>query len=365
MNAPLYARVFDGLRERIERGDLGVGTRLPRQNDLATEFGVSVITVKHALGMLQEAGYIERRPRIGSVVTSATATTGRTRALPTIGCIVTNFDDSFGTRMLHGLLDAAVGRADVVLSRSEGRHDREQQLLDQYRQLGADGLILLPGSSGWIPPALFDLVHRQHPLVVLDRDLVGLPISTVSSDNVEAGGLAAEHLFQLGHRAIGLVTSAGEVTSLDDRHTGFVYAHAAHGHPYDARHEFRDVRSTVPHPEVSVDDDVAALTEYLRANPELTGFVGGEYSVSLLLRRACLRLGRRVPEDVSIVSLDAPDHTYDDAVQSFTHVAQDEHGLGRAALDAVLAQLAAPGSVAKTVLPTTLVVGETTAPVRP
>ena len=69
----------------------------------------------------------------------------------------------------------------------------------------------------------------------------------------------------------------------------------------------------------------------------------------------------RVPGDVSIVSLDSPDNAYDDALQAFTHVAQDEHGLGRAALAGVLAQLAERGTIVKSVLPTTLVVGETTA----
>jgi DNA-binding LacI/PurR family transcriptional regulator len=72
-----------------------------------------------------------------------------------------------------------------------------------------------------------------------------------------------------------------------------------------------------------------------------------------------------VPQDVSIVSLDSPDNTYDDALQHFTHVAQDEAGLGRATLAGVLAQIAEPGSIVKSVLETTLVIGETTAPPRP
>ena len=37
-------------------------------------FGVSVITIKHALALLHDAGYIERRPRIGSVVVSTVPT---------------------------------------------------------------------------------------------------------------------------------------------------------------------------------------------------------------------------------------------------------------------------------------------------
>jgi DNA-binding LacI/PurR family transcriptional regulator len=361
VNGALYTQVFERLRARIEAGEVAVGERLPTQGELADEFHVSVITVKHALALLQDAGYIERRPRIGSVVVSALPTTAPRRSLPSIGCILTNFDDSFGTRVLHGLLDASIGTANIVLSRTEGYHEREQQLIAQYEDL--DGLILLPSSSDWIPPAILELVHHQHPLVILDRDLVGLPISTVCSDNVLAGRQATEHLFSLGHRNIGLVTSAGHVSSLDDRHTGFVYAHAAHGQAFDPRHEFREVRSTVPHSTTPMDDDVAELKAFVKANPELTGFVGGEYSVSLLLRRACLELGMRVPQDVSIVSLDSPDNVYDDALQVFTHVAQDEHGLGRAALAGVLEQLTAPGSIVKSVLPTTLVAGETTAAV--
>jgi len=358
VDGALYTQVFEQLRTRIESGEVAVGDRLATQQELADEFHVSVITVKHALSLLHDAGYIERRPRIGSIVVSARAVRGARRALPRIGCILTNFDDSFGTRVLHGLLDASVGVADIVLSRTEGRHEREQALIAQYDDL--DGLILLPSSSDWVPPAILELVHQQHPLVILDRLLVGLPISTVCSDHVGAGRQATEHLFSLGHRSIGLVTSAGRVSSLDDRHTGSVYAHAARGYAFDARHEFREVHSTVPHSTASMDDDVAALKEFVKANPELTGFVGGEYSVSLLLRRACLELGLRVPQDVSIVSLDSPDNAYDDAAQVFTHVAQDEHGLGRAALEAVLAQLSERGAIVKSVLPTTLVEGETT-----
>jgi len=367
VNGALYAKVYEDLRARIESGDLPVGAKLPAQNELAAEFAVSVITVKHALELLQRAGYIERRPRLGSTVTSARPSAGvRTPrgTLPTIGCILTDFDDSFGTRVLHGLLDASLGVANVVLSRTEGVQEREQQLLAQYLELGVDGLILLPSSSDWVPPAILELVRQQHPLIILDRDLEGLPISTVCSDNIASGRLAAEHLFDLGHRDIGLVMSAGRVSTLDDRHTGVLHAHAARGYPFDAACEFRRVRSVIPHSDASIDDDVAALKEFLTSHPHLTALVGGEYSVSLLLRRACVELGLRVPDDVSIVSLDSPDNAYDDALQPFTHVAQDENGMGRATLDGVMAQIAERGKIVKAVLPTTLVVGETTAPPR-
>jgi DNA-binding LacI/PurR family transcriptional regulator len=367
MNDALYARVFAALKERIESGEAAVGERLPTQSQLAEEFGVSTITIKHALDMLDRDGYIKRRPRLGSEVISRRARTGADRspsALPTIGCVLTSFDDSFGTRVLWGILDASLGRANVVLGRTEGFHDREQGLLAQYRDLGVDGLILQPGSSEWIAPAILDLVSTQRPLVILDRNLDGLPVSTVCSDNIASGRAAAEHLFELGHRNIGLVTSSGTVSTLDDRHRGFVFAHAEHGLPFSPSHEYRRVSSVVPDHEVSVHDDLTNLKGFLSANPHLTGFVASEHAVGLLLVRALRELGLTVPQDVSVVSFDAPQHVFDDEVRRFTHIDQHEHDLGRATLDSVLAQVAERGRVTKQVLATELVVGDTTAPPR-
>lgn len=367
MNDALYARVFATLKERIESGHVAVGERLPTQNQLAEEFGVSTITIKHALDMLDRAGYIKRRPRLGSEVISRTGGSGSDRAaggLPTIGCVLTSFDDSFGTRVLWGILDASLGKANVVLGRTEGFHDREQGLLAQYRDLGVDGLILQPGSSGWIAPAILDLVSTQLPLVILDRNLDGLPVSTVCSDNIASGRAAAEHLFELGHRNIGLVTSSGTVSTLDDRHRGFVFAHAEHGLAFSPSHEYRKVSSVVPDHEVSVADDLRDLKEFLTANAHLTGFVASEHAVGLLLVRALRELGLEVPQDVSVVSFDAPEHVFDDEVRRFTHIDQHERALGQATLESVLAQLSEHGRVVKQVLPTELVVGETTAPPR-
>lgn len=50
--------IADTLRERIHRGDLKVGDRLPTQAELAEEFGVERGTVRQALRALQDAGLL-------------------------------------------------------------------------------------------------------------------------------------------------------------------------------------------------------------------------------------------------------------------------------------------------------------------
>jgi DNA-binding GntR family transcriptional regulator len=59
--------VFGVLRERISSHVLPPGSRL-REQDLATEFGVSRARIREAFGALEQRGLIERIPNRGAVV---------------------------------------------------------------------------------------------------------------------------------------------------------------------------------------------------------------------------------------------------------------------------------------------------------
>ncbi|MDO8364952.1 MAG: FCD domain-containing protein [Actinomycetota bacterium] len=65
MSEPLRRTTVDGvadlLRGRIHRGELGCGDRLPAERDLAAQLGVGRITVRGALALLQNEGYLEVR----------------------------------------------------------------------------------------------------------------------------------------------------------------------------------------------------------------------------------------------------------------------------------------------------------------
>ncbi len=68
--APRAARsVADQLRRRIIDGDLQDGDRLPKQDQLLSDFGVSQPTLREALGVLEAEGLVVvRRGRVGGVV---------------------------------------------------------------------------------------------------------------------------------------------------------------------------------------------------------------------------------------------------------------------------------------------------------
>lgn len=68
LGAPLYQQVFLVLREAIREGKYPVGSALPSEAELCRQYRVSRITLRRALGHLQQAGLIERRQGSGTFV---------------------------------------------------------------------------------------------------------------------------------------------------------------------------------------------------------------------------------------------------------------------------------------------------------
>jgi GntR family transcriptional regulator len=68
MKIPRYHRIAEALRDRIARGELPAGARLPNQRDLAREFGVTLMTLRQALELLEREKLIVRRHGLGTFV---------------------------------------------------------------------------------------------------------------------------------------------------------------------------------------------------------------------------------------------------------------------------------------------------------
>jgi len=65
---PAYQRIQRNIRSTIERGTLRPGAAIPSERELAKTHGVSLMTARHALATLQNAGIVERRPGVGTFV---------------------------------------------------------------------------------------------------------------------------------------------------------------------------------------------------------------------------------------------------------------------------------------------------------
>jgi DNA-binding GntR family transcriptional regulator len=69
-NGPRYRQLTATLRAAIAAGEYPVGTLLPTEIEISRRFGVSRHTVRDALRILNGAGLIQRRRRVGTIVTA-------------------------------------------------------------------------------------------------------------------------------------------------------------------------------------------------------------------------------------------------------------------------------------------------------
>ena len=77
---PPYRRIADAVRERIARGELRVGDRVPSARQITREWGVAIATATKALAVLRDEGLTLPRPGVGTVVAPARTATLRRRA---------------------------------------------------------------------------------------------------------------------------------------------------------------------------------------------------------------------------------------------------------------------------------------------
>ena len=65
---PIYQRLADAIGERIARGELVAGARLPPHREIARSLGINVTTVTRAFSALQQRGLVEARPGRGTLI---------------------------------------------------------------------------------------------------------------------------------------------------------------------------------------------------------------------------------------------------------------------------------------------------------
>lgn len=382
---PMYEKIFDDVKRQILEQSYKPGDRIPSEKELADEYGVSRITSKRALEMLAAEHIIVRKPGRGSFVAEPEADgrgvaeqgrqegayggtgAGREVAGKLIGVVLTDFAGSYGTRLIYGMEDAAREQeCYLVLKRTFGIQENEEETIRKLFRLGVDGLIVFPAQGEYFNAEILKMVIERFPLVLIDRELKGVAAASISTDNVKAAQEAAEYLFDLGHAHISLLSPPPiDTSAVEERIEGFVQAHAGRGIAADRELWISDLTSTLPNSfsDENIERDIDKIMRHLQAHPSITAFFAIEYNIALLAKAAVTRLGLRIPEDVSIICFDSPQFRIGEGY-AFTHMRQSEEDMGKLAVENVLALLENRPAANKIKLPAALVPGESTGPAR-
>ncbi|MRN54668.1 GntR family transcriptional regulator [Paenibacillus monticola] len=381
---PMYEKIFDEVKQRIVTKEYELGERVPSEKELAEAFHVSRITSKKALEMLAAERLIVRKPGRGSFVAdpvidyleaeaSSAINSGELTSATinheekTIGLIITDFGNSYGTGLIYGMEQAARDNdCFLVLRRTFGIPENEEQSILKLLNLGVDGLIVFPAQGEYFNAEILKLVIGRFPLVLVDRHLKGVAAASISSDNVKAALKGTEYLFDLGHTHISFLSPPPvDTTAVEDRIEGFIQAHAQRGIMVNKELWVSDLTSTLPNSfnEQNIERDISRLVSHLQNNPSITGLFAIEYNIALLAKTAVERLGLRIPEDISIICFDSPP-THLGGGYSFTHMRQNEEEMGRIAVENVLIIMNGHAVPHKVMLEARLVPGESTGPVK-
>ncbi len=184
----------------------------------------------------------------------------------------------------------ATGRP-LTVSHADDDHDWLDNLLAHHP--GGAVLVLSP-----VPPAVQRrLAESRLPTVVLDT--IGdapAEMNTVGATQWRGGVLAAQHLTELGHRRIALVTGPLDLVCCRARFGGYLAALRA------AR--IRPDRALIQSVPFQTEPARRAAHALLDGYRPPTAFVTGNDLQALGVIEACAERGPRVPEDVSVVGFD-------------------------------------------------------------
>jgi len=359
----VYRQIYNDLLEKIVSGRYNAGDRLPSESDLSQAYGVSRITSKRALDLLAEQGIIVRQSGKGSFVNGNYKNPADAASSRTIGFVLPDFSDSFGTRLLYSIEESCKAYGyQLVLRRTRDQSEEEEQAIKSLS--GAAGILLLPVHGALYNPEILKLIVDKRALVLVDRKMQGLGAPTVTANNLEAAEAGTRYLFQLGHRNIAFFSGPVNHTStVEDRRQGYIRAHTEFGVQHKSEylcHSFSSAWTGPYYSSESVSTDVEIAMKHLREHPEISAAFTSEHIIALIVKDAAEALGRKVPKDFSIVTFDAPPSVAE--VPPFTHLLQDEYAMGKEAIETLQGIITknASAPIADILVPARLVIGAST-----
>jgi GntR family transcriptional regulator of arabinose operon len=319
MPTPMYQKIADELIDRIEKGDLCPGDKLPTETELGGSYSVSRITVTHAIRILQNRGLVYRVKGSGTFVskrsTSGLAFGNKTaNGMSFISVIFPQGEQNGAHDILIGIeSECAKGDFYVTIHNSKNKPVLEQSIIVNLLGQGCSGVIIYPCFSTHHNTDIYsELIIRDFPVVFIDRRIDFFHVPFVACDNERPMRNLVAHLIEKGHQRIGFFSNSIETVSSErERFKGYCEAHIAAGLSVKSGLIFchsRDLENPVDFFDVDEQNRRhyadKALSFFLNAKEKPTCVVAVNDILAIALMKAALAKGIRVPDDLAITGFD-------------------------------------------------------------
>ncbi|MFB4164011.1 LacI family DNA-binding transcriptional regulator [Alteribacillus sp. JSM 102045] len=328
--------------------------------DIAKEAGVSVTTVSRALNGYYDVNENTRKKiqQIAAELNYSPNSVARslvTSKTKTIGLLVSELSrsalkDSFMVEIMGGL-NAYAGEAgyDLILFSTDSAKQRLKSYSQLCRERQVEGAIMLGMKKD--DPYLTEVIESNIPCVLIDIEMSGENVGYVTTDNEFGAQTAVKHLINLGHRNIAMVNGHDQALVSQHRLKGYKKELQEAGITF-RQHWVVDGQFQE---ETAEKEAEKLLQEY----PEISALFCASDLMALGAMRSAKKLGRNIPESLSIAGFD------DIVLASYAHpplttVAQDKYKMGYEAGKLLLHILNGDPTKRVTILDNHLVIRNTT-----
>lgn len=269
--------------------------------DVAKEAGVSISTVSR---VVNSSGYVnvETRRRVEKACKDyrpiAAAQEMQSRKSRTIGVIINHDPNYFFLNAIYTNVLLAIS----VVAKKSGFHllleinENEEEIFNLFRERSVDGMILMGAkkSSGMVER----MTNEQIPFVLIgnyngkNEDICCVDIN----DNNAVYG-AMQHLLELGHKKIGIVTGSLEYASCSDRLDGYKQALTDAGIPINDNY----IQIC---PNLTEAKAESLTKQMLYQKDRITAMIAFNDYTALAAYKAARDCDLNIPDDLSIIGFD-------------------------------------------------------------
>lgn len=291
-----YESIAGNIRSDILSGVYAEGSSLPTEESYAAMFGVSRQTVRKALSLLVSEELITKRQGSGSSVRRIAR--GKSGVIAVIATYIDDYIFPGQLRAVEEVLSA--NKYTAVLTATKNRVCTERSILEDLLRSPVDG-ILIEGTKTAMPNPNLDLYQkifsRNIPVVFFNSYYPGLSGSvSVCADNRGGGYQLARELIGKGHRRFAGFFKSDDIQG-HERYSGFISAL----YEEDIIIPDENVIWYTTETKSSLFDDRSDIVSRLG---EATAVVCYNDEIAFSLIKFLLACGKKVPEDIAVVSFD-------------------------------------------------------------
>jgi len=333
---------------------------MANMKDIARSAGVSLGTVSNVLN-----GSVPVRDRLRKRVLAAVDSLGyqpsqlarglRRDKTNIIGMIIPDITNPFFPAVVRGAEDVAFSNGyRLVLCNSDNNHAKEIAHLRELRTYLPSGLIVIPSSFSDLVAQAASYRKAGTGVVCIDRLPPRWHGDAVTADNESGAYKATQHLIQLGHQRVAVITGPMHLTNARERLNGFMRAMGEAKLP---------VASELT--QETTFDKAGGFNKtklLLRLIPRPTAIFACNDLIALGSLLAIREAGLHCPEEVSLIGFDDLDFA-ETTNPSLSSVSQSGYQLGSTATQILLERLRGDKGPAKhVVIETSLRIRESVAP---